>query len=141
MVGIPASGKSTIAQKLVREENAVWLSSDKIREELYGDESIQGNGNEVFSLMEDRVRENLEAGNTVVYDATCVFAKIRTDLLERLNGTYDKAYCHYFDVPLEEAIKRNSQRDRKVPEKVIQRMYNNLQCPTEQEGFDRIYIY
>ena len=41
-IGIPASGKSTLAQKIAPTINAEILSTDKIREELYGDETVQG---------------------------------------------------------------------------------------------------
>ena len=37
LVSIPCSGKSSF----VKEQNGIWISSDKIREELYGDESVQ----------------------------------------------------------------------------------------------------
>ena len=49
-IGIPASGKSTLANELAPLINAEILSTDKIREELYKDETIQGNWNEIESL-------------------------------------------------------------------------------------------
>ena len=140
MVGVPASGKSTVAQEL-KDKGAVWLSSDKIREEVYGNEAIQGNGKVVFETLFDRTKEALENGQTVVYDATCLYEEVRSDLLSQLSGTYEKAYCHYCDVPLETALERNSNRDRVVPEEVIERMYNNIQPPSESEAFDDIYVY
>ena len=45
-IGIPASGKSTLANELAPLINAEILSTDKIREELYKDETIQGNWND-----------------------------------------------------------------------------------------------
>ena len=42
LVGLPGSGKSTLARKLIeRYPSAAWLSSDQIREQLYGDASCQ----------------------------------------------------------------------------------------------------
>ena len=44
LIGLPGSGKSTYCkEKRELNSNSVYLSSDKIREELYGNESIQGN--------------------------------------------------------------------------------------------------
>ena len=44
LIGIPGSGKSTYAkEEHESNSNSVYLSSDKIREELYGNESVQGN--------------------------------------------------------------------------------------------------
>lgn len=51
-VGPPGSGKTTYAKKYIEEHpGTVHLSSDKIRAELWGNEAIQGDNNEVFSLM------------------------------------------------------------------------------------------
>jgi len=41
MVGLPASTKSSYAEKLKLEYDAVVLSSDKLREELLGDINSQ----------------------------------------------------------------------------------------------------
>ena len=49
-IGIPASGKSTLANELAPLINAEILSTDKIREELYGDETVQGSWNKVCLL-------------------------------------------------------------------------------------------
>ena len=58
LVGIPGSGKTTYAEKYIKENpNAVHLSSDKIRAELWGNEATQGDNNEVFSLMQSRATE------------------------------------------------------------------------------------
>ena len=42
MVGAPGSGKSTYAARIAKRENAVIISGDQIRAELYGDANIQG---------------------------------------------------------------------------------------------------
>ena len=141
MAGVPASGKSTIAEHICKEEGAIWLSSNKIREELYGDEAVQGDGRKVFSILFDRTKDALNEGKTVVYDATCLYEEVRKDLLSSLSGTYNKAYCHFCDVDLETALERNSKRDREVPEGVIRRMFRNMQRPSDSEGFDMVYIY
>ena len=51
MVGLPGSGKSTYAEKLSKERSAIICSSDKVREDLYGDENSQSNNDEVFKLL------------------------------------------------------------------------------------------
>jgi predicted kinase len=71
LVGIPGSGKTTYAEKYIKENPCtVHLSSDKIRAELWGNEDTQGDNNEVFSLMQSRAIETLNNGQSVVYDAT-----------------------------------------------------------------------
>ena len=41
----------------------------------------------------------------------------------------------FFDVPLEECLRRNEQRARKVPADAIRAMAERLQAPAECEGF------
>ena len=47
LVGIPGSGKSTVAQQLADLTQGLIISTDRIREQLYGDEIIQGNWLEI----------------------------------------------------------------------------------------------
>lgn len=136
MCGLPASGKSTIAIELATIYNAIIISSDKIREELYGDENIQGNGKEVFNLVNKRTREALEKGVNVIYDATNIKAKGRKQLIKMFNVPTE---CYYMKTPLEVCRKRNAERERHVPEEVIERMYKNFEEPRIEEGFTRIY--
>ena len=71
LVGVPGSGKTTYAKRLVRETpNTTHVSSDAIRKELYGDESVQQNPRIVFEVMHKRTIEFLKAGANVVFDAT-----------------------------------------------------------------------
>lgn len=61
MIGIPASGKTSLAEQIAKSEGAEIVSSDSIRKELYGDESIQGDSNKVFRILQDRVVKGLNA--------------------------------------------------------------------------------
>ena len=55
LVGPPGCGKSTYGKKYAEEHaNTIVLSSDQIREELYGDASIQDDPARVFTLMQSR---------------------------------------------------------------------------------------
>lgn len=49
IVGLPRSGKSTIVKSLVKSENACILSSDAIRQELFGE--LQGRNRNVFLVL------------------------------------------------------------------------------------------
>lgn len=131
MVGIPGSGKSTIANQI---PNAVVISSDAIRKELYGAEEIQGNGKQVFDLVYKRIREELAKGNDVVFDATNLTPWARNAVF-RFSA---ERIAVFVNTPLDECLKRNAARERKVPEEVIYRMYDNLIYPSKAEGFKTI---
>lgn len=131
MVGIPGSGKSTIANQI---PNAIIISSDAIRKELYGAEEIQGNGKQVFDLVYKRIGEELTKGHDVVFDATNLTPKARKAVF-RFTAEHIAVFVN---TSLDECLKRNAARERKVPEEVIYRMYHNLTCPNKSEGFKTI---
>jgi len=141
MVGLPASGKSTYAKELSEKENAIIHSSDSIRKELYGDESIQGDNHKIFRLLHSRIKEDLKAGKNVIYDATNINSKRRRGFLTELNNIDCDKICVIVAIPYEECLRRNSLRDRKVPEEVIKKMYLNWNTPYWFEGWDYIEIY
>ena len=65
LIGVPASGKSTAAENISRRENnAVILSTDKIRAALYGKESIQGVWAEIEAVLykdiKNAIKKNIE---------------------------------------------------------------------------------
>ena len=80
LVGLPGSGKSTWAEK----QNMDIFSSDAIREELYGDASIQGDNNLIFDLLHSRIIENLKSGKDSIFDATNLSSKKRRHFMRKL---------------------------------------------------------
>lgn len=141
LIGIPASGKSTFAQEIMEDrDDIVYLSSDSIRDELFGDETTQSKNNEVFSHMLKMTKQALEDGKHVIYDATNISRKRRKGLLQQLPKELRKVAV-YLDTDLKEVKERNMKRNRVVPESVINRMYKNLQTPIYSEGWDNIVYH
>lgn len=140
LCGIPGSGKSTYAKDYMeRNCNAVHLSSDAIRKELYGDENIQGNPGAVFSLMQKRAIESLNNGYDVLYDATNITRKDRAGIIG-VCPKFAKIECHIIWAPIEECIKRDAERGRTVGKEVIDRMLKKFQAPFFDEGINDILI-
>lgn len=75
MVGLPASGKSTIAYNLAKENNYIVFSSDALREELYLDINDQTHNHELFVELHKRIKTALKEGNNVIYDACNLSSK------------------------------------------------------------------
>lgn len=144
MVGPSYSGKSVEAERIRLGQGAVLLSSDAIRGELYGDESIQRDPEKVFRLLHKRMIENLREGNSVVYDATNLVAKRRKHIIKMVRDA--KIDCEFRCVVcvcgIEELTNRLvfSKRERKVPHQVIQKQLRQFQCPFYHEGWDNISI-
>lgn len=133
LVGLPASGKSTFCKS---HPECVYISSDAIRAELYGNEATQGNANDVFAIVHERIDHYLTHGYNVIFDATNLTKHIRKRALSH------KAYhiAIYFDIPIEVCKVRNLNRSRVVPSYVYDTMIVRMSKPTKSEGFDEVLI-
>lgn len=139
LIGLPASGKSTLAKELSIKENAVILSSDEIRVELLNDVNDQSDNTNVFEAMNSRAKQLLEQGNNVIYDATNINRKRRIHLIKNeLKASENVAY--YLNTPMSMCVYNDSQRERTVGYEVIDKMYRTLQIPTKLEGWDEVKL-
>ena len=139
LVGIPGCGKSTYAKnRLQCYNNEVKLfSSDEIRKELWGDESCQQEPFKVFNLMHERALTALKNGYDVIYDATNLTRKSRKGIMSLLPA-YVKTECVIVWAPIEECIKRDSERARQVGEETIMTMCKRFEAPFYDEGFNEM---
>lgn len=140
LVGPPGAGKTTYSNKYIEEHTGtVHLSSDKIRKELHGDESIQGNPGEVFAIMQNRAIDGLNFGYDVIYDATNMTRKDRAGIIAAC-PRFAKIECHIVWAPIETCIERDATRKRTVGKEVIDRMLKRFQAPFFDEGIHEIKI-
>ena len=138
MCGLPASGKSTYSEWL--EDSGLFkrVCPDLIRKAFYGDENIQGDGKRVFETAYHDIKEYACLGENVVFDATNINAKRRKELVKEMRPYFDIIICKWFSTPLLTCKLRNAKRERQVPYEVIERMWENFQRPTLDEGFDLV---
>ena len=140
LCGAPGSGKSTHAAKLAKKENAVVISGDEIRAELYGDASIQGQWSEIWERIEEMVSESV--GKTVILDGTHCRAAYRKESIALLQSYgYDQIEAIVLDMDLNTCLVRNAARQRNVPRHIIVNMHEDLQHSIkgiDREGFSSI---
>ena len=140
LCGIPGSGKTTWAKNYIsKNPDFVHLSSDAIRAELYGDENIQGNPVEVFTLMQKKAVESLNAGYNVVYDATSMTRKDRAGIIS-MCPKFTHIQCNIIWAPIETCIERDATRERTVGKEVIDRMLKRFQPVFYDEGINEIKV-
>lgn len=136
LIGLPGSGKSYYGQK--REKpGTVIISSDVIRQELFGNASSQEDNNRVFKEMLVRTLKNLDRGVNVIYDATNVVRKKRKELLTKL-PPYVLKYAVVVWAPITVCIDRDIHRERHVGKDVINKFVKLYQPPFFDEGWDYI---
>ncbi len=150
LVGLPASGKSTISKQYENEGYKIH-SSDNLREEILGDVSNQSQNANIFNILAERIRLDLLIGYNVVLDATNINAKKRINFLSKIFSTNktDKAkinrskievVAHLILCPYKECVRRDNNRNKSVGESTIKRMYLTWQTPILNEGFNKIKI-
>lgn len=141
MCGLSGSGKSTIATQIANENpNTVIVSSDAIREELTGNYEDQEHNEEVFKILHNRIRKNLENKKNVIADATNLTMKSRRAIMMKVNGLDIRKVCVIIPKPFEQCKIDNLNREHPVPEFVLDKQIRKFQIPFYEEGFDKIQI-
>lgn len=137
MVGIPGSGKSTWIHNNL--PGCTIVSTDAIREELFGNAEISGGGR-VFELAYKRVLDALRDGRDVVFDATNLNPGARKRLLDRLraSGMAYRAVAVVLEVSPATALEYQKARARKVPEAVVHMLHRTYVPPSPEEGFAEV---
>ena len=146
LVGSPGSGKSHYAGELVLRENANIICGDSIREELYGDASIQGVWTDIHDKIEEYVAESAERGIPVILDGTHYLASYRAEAITLLRSYgYTNITAVVIEASLAKCLAQNFKRKRHVPDYVIKEIHEKLQASLrsiDSEDFDFInYIY
>lgn len=140
MIGLPGSGKSYEAKKIAEREDAVIVSSDEIRKEIYGDAACQENADKVFQIAHQRIKDALTSGQSVILDATNISYKRRMALLSEIKKYASEKIAVFMATPFELCVARQSLRERRVSENVITRMYHNFSVPYFYEGWDKVEV-
>jgi predicted kinase len=136
LVGLPGSGKST----WVKGKQGV-LSSDALRELLADDPDNQNIHARVFRVLRELLKHRLELKRPATYvDATNLTPYEREPYVKLAHRFDCKIEAVFFDVPLDECIRRNRERKRIVPDQVIRKMAERLVKPSTKEGFSRVYV-
>ncbi len=146
LCGLPGSGKTAYANtiKIKKTPESIFCSypnvhsSDMIRLELHGDQSVQSDTDKVFNLLHSRIKNDLRKGKDVVYDATNIKSKYRVNFLNTINDIKCQKICIVFVTEYAECLQSNRNRKTRVPDEVINRMYMNYTPPHYGEGFDKI---
>lgn len=143
MCGIPGSGKSTYAKKLI-EMHPDWkyVSRDEVRYEYITDQAHYfDHENEVYKEFCNRIDMHLLNGCTVIADATHLNKASRDKLLRSLTAPIDKKVVIVVNTAFTICMERNAVREgiTRVPDQSMYRMKNIFKKPSlVVEDFDQI---
>ncbi len=147
LLGIPGSGKSAWANHLSQtlgNRQVSIISPDNLRRKLFGATEIQGSWSRIWQQVLRETRLALNLGKLVIYDATNTRCRYRRQTLACFRALgFGQITGVWLDLPLEVCLRRNQQRDRRVPETVIRNMHQDLQLtpPSLADGLDCLQRY
>lgn len=143
MCGIPGSGKSTFCHKHLTDYT--YISRDQIRFSLLNDtDDYFAKEKEVMKKFLEKINMCIQWGNDFIIDATHLTKSSRRKILSQLIlpplYPINEVYCIYMKTDLKLALERNSKRTGRklVPNDVIKKMYEDLEEPELNEGFEKI---
>jgi len=123
LCGIPSSGKSTWAKQYIK-DNPGWkrINKDELREMLDASEWSDKNEKFVIQVRDALILKALADGYNVIVDDANIHQKHEIRIKQITAGKATVS-TKVFPIDLDEAIKRDSNRDKKVGQDVIKRMY------------------
>jgi predicted kinase/transcriptional regulator with XRE-family HTH domain len=123
-VGIPGSGKTTWAEQ---QKGYVNLNLDDFREKISGDATNQNVSKQAVEMRDAFLRRASEKQQNVIISDTNINPFFREKLELQLKQAGYTIQHKIFDIDLDEAKIRNSKREHKVPEDVVEKMHSSLQ--------------
>jgi predicted kinase len=142
LIGLPGSGKSSLVSMLTAAyPGSQVISTDAIRAELFGSESVQGPWLLVLPQVEQQMRQAVEQSVMAIYDATNAVQCHRVEAIALARSTgFTKITGIWLDTPVLMCLERNQKRSRIVPNEVIWQMHSSLldAPPSLKDGLDRL---
>src|SRR4030043_434270 len=110
MVGLPCSGKTTLAQKLEHERSALRLTPDEWQIRLFGQDAEEPEHDARHSLIEAMLwniaSRALELGTNVILDFGFWAREEREDFRSRAKKLGASSEVHFLDVSEQELLRR-----------------------------------
>ena len=118
MVGLPCSGKTSLARKLEYERSALRLTPDAWQLRLFGQDAEEPEHNARHALIEALLWEvasrALVLGTNVILDFGFWAREEREDYRSRAKQLGTRSEVHFLDVPADELLRRLVRRNAQL---------------------------
>jgi tRNA uridine 5-carbamoylmethylation protein Kti12 len=138
LAGLPASGKTTFAQKLKekiekKDHNfkVIIIDPDKIRDKISPDKFDYKKEKIIRENNLEAIKRALKEKNIVISDDLNYYSSMRHDLKKIAEKLGLKYFIIHIATPLEICLKWNKIRGKPIPNRVIKKVYNKF------DNFDR----
>ena len=139
LIGVPASGKSTYTKEFLK-KNSGWVgvNRDSYRLMLRNEQICEPKVEDLITkLVTNSIHQALVKNLNLIIDATNVKVKYINDFIKEFKYSADIDYM-VFDVPLATCIERDKNREAKVGENVIKRMYSDFKILMDSFDFQPV---
>ena len=127
-IGLPASGKSTWAKEIIKQNsNVKEINRDELRMELFNSLELDKEQEKCVSMIQDeRANFALKQGQSIIISDMNLNILTR-EKWKQLSQQHKVilSYKSFLDVSLEECITRDSKRIKQVGEEVLKEIYNH----------------
>lgn len=142
LVGLPASGKSTIRKTIF--SSAIQVCPDDLIKYTKEEPWTPRTATMAWKISDDFLCGLFEnKAKTIVFDATMVSKKKRRKYINFAKQFDYEVYAIFCNTEKNICIERNSKRDlyRQVPQHILEDMSKRLEPPQKDEGFVEIIVY
>jgi len=139
LVGLPGSGKTSLAKKLRSKNHGIIVSKDTIRYEMMGiefDKVLEHEVDNIFNAMLSSVLWG--SMDTVIIDNTNLTVPIRARLIEKANAARRNIIAHVMDIDQYTAWERKKSSGSIMSREGFDVLANSYQPVTKREKFTKV---
>ena len=143
MVGLPCSGKTTLARALEQKYSALRLTPDEWQVRLFGQDATDPEHDARHGLIEalqwEVAERALALGTNVILDFGFWAREEREDFRARAKQLGASSEVHFLDVPSDELLRRLADRNARpglafhIPEEMMRPWIDLFQKPDQDE--------
>ena len=132
MSALPGTGKDTYINKYLKDWPVVSIDALR-RKNKVSPRDKKGNG-QMVQLAKEQAKAFLRKRKSFVWNATNITKNMRSQSIDLFQRYGAKSRIIYLEVPYQDLVHQNRDRDYVVPQDVLEKMIRKLEVPTLSEA-------